>query len=272
MKSKLISLIFCASIGTLCSCSSENEEIKTSSLRIVTDIATRSVIESTEFEVGNTIGLFIPDYGTANIRARATYDYEWYLQQEIPLTETPTPVYAYYPYTDDYNNQTIEVNIVPDVVVTGQADYLYGKSQEDVSAISPKAFILFNHALARITLSIKYNGNDSSHNVLSNVCLQNVGDNKVIYVTGKMDIVTGKISCDQTGYISLDTNYILNRGTTHSFDMLVIPTTMNTEGMAELVFTINDSEYLKKYTIKMPAANWEAGKQYTYPISLNINK
>ena len=256
--------IFYWILGIIVLTSCENESfVKNSSLHITTDIITRSVIESASFANGDQIGVYTPNISPINVLA--TYDNKWILKSEISLIETPTPVYAYYPYTEDYDGHTIKVNIIPDAIVTGQADYLYGKSAEEVSAASPEAFIRFNHALARITLSIKRNTDDAGYGRLSNVCLQNTGKNTVISTSGQMNIMTGTISSTKAGYLSLNVNYTLDKEMTQNVDILVIPTAMEKEGMAELALTIDGSQYI----VKMPAATWEAGQQYTYPITIN---
>ena len=264
MKSTITLLLLCTGIIAFCSCSDENEGVvRNSSLRITTEIATRSVIESTSFNSGDQIGVFAFDANSTNVRA--TYINKWDLESDISLAEPPTPIYAYYPYTTDCDYQTVRVDIAPDAIVTGQADYLYGKSAEDVNATSPKALIRFKHALARITLSIKRSADDAGYGILSNVCLQNAGRNTVISTSGWMDVTTGKISSSGTGSISFDMNYTLSNETAQNVDILVIPIAMEKEGMAELALTIDGSQYM----VKMPAATWEAGQQYTYPITIN---
>lgn len=265
MKTRIISLFFLIGVFSFFSCNNNEERLETRNnlLRITTDIATRSVIESTSFNNGDQIGVFAFDANSTNVHA--TYGNKWDLESDISLTETPTPIYAYYPYTTDCDYQTFKVDIAPDAIVTGQADYLYGKSVEDVSATSPEALIRFNHALARITLSIKRSADDAGYGVLSNVCLQNTGSNTVILTSGWMDVTTGVISSTNAGSISFDMNYTLSNETAQNVDILVIPTAMEKEGMAELILTIDGSQY----TVNMPADTWEAGQQYTYPITIN---
>jgi len=274
MKTKIISFILFVGISFLLSCSNENEEvqnIQSSSLRITTDIATRSVIESTTFAPGDQIGIELLYGPTRNIRA--TYDNKWHLENSISLSVNPISVYAYYPYTKDFEYDMAKVDITPDAVVTGQADYLYGTSVKEVSATNPDAFIHFNHALARITLSIRRSADDIGSGLLSSVCLRNAGSNTAISTSGWMNISTGEIVSNEAmtgessgeGFISLDVDYTLSSETAQNVDILVIPTEMKTEGMVELELTIDDSQYI----VKMPAATWEAGGQYTYPITIN---
>lgn len=267
MKLKITSLLLCASMIGFYACSNENEEgqyTKSSSLRITTDITTRSVIESSTFNSGDQIGILASNGNQTNVCA--TYNNtKWTLEKSISLTETPALIYAYYPYRNDCRVQKVNVDITSDAIVTGQADYLYGMSAKEASATFPDAFIHFNHALARITLSIKRSAEDPGYGVLSKVRLQNAGSNKTIATSGWMDITTGEISDKVAGTISLDVDYTLSSETVQNVDILVIPAAMETEGMAELALTIDNSQYI----VKMPAATWEAEQQYTYPITIN---
>lgn len=267
MKLKITSLLLCTSMIGFYACSNENEEgqdTKSSSLRITTDITTRSVIESSTFNSGDQIGILASNGNQTNVCA--TYNNtKWTLEKSISLTETPALIYAYYPYRNDCRVQTVNMDITPDAIVTGQADYLYGVSAKEASTTFPDAFIHFNHALARITLSIKRSAEDPGYGVLSKVRLQNAGSNKTIATSGWMDITTGEISDKVAGTISLDVDYTLSSETVQNVDILVIPAVMETEGMAELALTIDGSQYI----VKIPATTWEAGQQYTYPITIN---
>ena len=93
MKSTITLLLLCTGIIAFCSCSDENEGVvRNSSLRITTEIATRSVIESTSFNSGDQIGVFAFDANSTNVRA--TYINKWDLESDISLAEPPTPIYA----------------------------------------------------------------------------------------------------------------------------------------------------------------------------------
>jgi hypothetical protein len=100
MKLKITSLLLCASMIGFYACSNENEEgqyTKSSSLRITTDITTRSVIESSTFNSGDQIGILASNGNQTNVCA--TYNNtKWTLEKSISLTETPALIYAYYPY------------------------------------------------------------------------------------------------------------------------------------------------------------------------------
>ena len=263
MKSKVVFLSLCICMMILSSCKNGEEESIANSalLRITTDIQTRSVIESTTFTTGDNIGIyFLGKYYFATYEEN-----EWSFGKEpVLLTENPTPVYAFYPNSGDYTDGKLSIRLGEEDI-TQQKDYLYGKSNEDVDSNNPEAHIHFKHALARITLSIKRNPNDIGTGLLSNIRLQNVEENTSIANGGWMNIITGDITEKTVGPVSVNTKYTLSSETTQNVDILVIPTVMENEGMAELVLNIDGFPYI----VKMPAATWEAGQQYTYPITIS---
>lgn len=263
MKSKVVFLFLCIGMIILSSCKNDEEKSIANGalLHITTDIQTRSVIESTTFTAGDNIGIyFLEKYYSATYEEN-----EWSFGKEpVQLTGNPTPVYAFYPNSGDYTDGKLSIRLSEEDI-TQQNDYLYGKSNEDVDNNNPEAHIHFKHALARITLSIKRNPNDTGTGLLSNICLQNIEKNISIANGGWMNIITGDITEKTVGPVSVNMKYTLNSETAQNVDILVIPTVMENEGMAELVLNIDGFPY----TVKMPAATWEAGQQYTYPITIN---
>ena len=67
------------------------------------------------------------------------------------------------------------------------------------------------------------------------------------------------------GAIKINTNLTLNSETEQKVDMLVIPRTLSNAGELTLELTIDG----KPYIVNMPATTWEAGQQYTYPITIS---
>lgn len=259
------------SIIALCACTNnefgdDEQNVLDSSLRIHTEIVTRSVIETTSFADGDTIGLFVSNPAYDNVRAE--YDGTNWSFERIELGETPTPIYAYYPYRNRaVGTNLISVNLTPTALVDGPIDYMYGQSTYDVNIDSPDAHITFKHALARITLSIKRDANDNGDGFLSHVCLRNTNRNTVISYAGMLDLTTGIISDRENGVIALDTDCYIPTETSQEIDLTVIPVSIESEDMAEFELTIDNRPYI----IKVPVANWEAGKQYVYPITINRN-
>lgn len=264
MKSKVISYFLLAGAVIQSSCTNEGDEVLSGAgahLRITTEIQTRAVIESNTFSLSDQIGVFA---GGENNNVLAIYDYQWYLMKEIPLTESYQTVYAYYPYTENCDGWAVPVDLTPDAVVRGQADYLYGASVNAVNAANPDATIHFNHALARITFAIKRGAGDVGDTWLSKVALRNAGNSTNIAVSGYMNVETGDISNREAGNIAVIANCVLNRETAQNVDILVMPTALS-EGDAELALTIDGSLYV----VELPAVEWIAGQQYTYPVTIN---
>ena len=267
MKSKIFTILFAlTAILQFVACTNEEGSIDNSmqDLRISTSIESRAVITSTTFLPGDDIGVFLPEQTKkANVKVHCTYGNSWELSERIPLTANEEPVYAYYPYTEDYDGQNIPVHI------DGCTDYLYGKSQGNVSMTNPEAHLIFKHALARITLSFKLGSANSSPKVLSEVILRNINENTAISNFGWMNITNGEIKEKATGNIQYKlADGEIQSNTTLNIEMLVIPTIIETDNQVEVACLIDG----KQYVIPMPASTWEAGQQYTYPITINISK
>ena len=267
MKSKIFTILFAlTAIIQFVACTNEEGIIDNSmqDLRISTSIESRAVITSTTFLPGDDIGVFLPEQTKkANVKVHCTYGNDWELSQRIPLTANEEPVYAYYPYTEDYDGQNIPVQI------DGYTDYLYGKSQGNVSMTNPEAHLIFKHALARITLSFKLGSANSSPKVLSEVILRNINENTAISNFGWMNITNGEIKEKTTGNIQYKlADGEIQSNTTLNIEMLVIPTIIETDNQVEVACLIDG----KQYVIPMPASTWEAGQQYTYPITINISE
>lgn len=273
---KSIFLCMLALVGVSCTNDNEHASLPESKLCITAKIAsTRAVIESTTFESSGRIGLCLPQIGYYDITAFYNpFDKSWTMDDEVILTSQSDWVYAYYPYTgaDVVDGTSVRVDIRPDVfysnyLIEGQADYLYGMSAKEVNASNPDAYITFRHALARVTLSLTRNLNDAGFGHLSRVELAaNASLGNAIALGGVMDMQSGEISPDEFGNLVLEADMYLDE-TAQTFDLLVIPCTL-TEGSVELSLTIDG----QLYRVPMPAGEWVAGQQYTYPIDVSRRK
>lgn len=278
IKFNILSLLLGTSIMTFTSCTSEvSDEVfdsQSNLLQIKTDIKTRSVITGSEFSANEQIGIYAlkendSEYASRSSNLSAAYKGDGYWEQDfsLPLTNETAYIYAYYPY-DQYNESTtVNINITPYArkeIIPGQVDYLYGQYAK-VNASNPVAQLSFKHALARITLAIKRSANDAGSGALSQVCLRNVPGNNAISTSGTMDITTGRITPEknENAAIILTDNYNLTT-TVQNVDILVMPIEI-ADNEVEVALTIDGSLYITK----LPNANWEAGKQYTYPITIN---
>lgn len=277
MDFKIKLLFLCANAIILFSCSSNEEEKnivdRSNNLRITTEIQTRSVIESASFASGDEIGLYLlntdkKEYKDGYSNITATYNNSWNLNRSVSLTKENAIVYAYYPYSPNASLSSIAIDLTPNET-SGQTDYLYGKSEEAVNMDNVEARITFKHALARVTFSIRRAVDDTGSGILSKVQLRNTsGGYQTIANSGTMNITTGVISPtkDKNASITLNTNYILTSSNSQQIDFLIIPTEFS-DNYVDLLLTIDNAPYI----VKLPAANWKAGQQYTYPITINRN-
>ncbi|MBV3638707.1 fimbrillin family protein [Bacteroides cellulosilyticus] len=263
---KSLVYFFACGVLLLASCqNSEDEPIaKQVSLHITTDIQTRAM-NSTTFSEGQQIAVNVFDkWHTATYNGK-----EWVFDEDIPLTDTSVPVYAFYL---DGAKQTIEKNRL--FVTAGyineyretEDDYLYGKSSNDVNTGNATAHIHFFHIKARITLAITCNADRS----LAYIGINNIGDNTCIKPNANFSWESGDYIGNTygDGIDISNIDYQLSSKNVLNIDIYVVPMTIEKDGMAELQFTIGGFPY----TVGIPAVTWEAGKHYTYPITININE
>lgn len=281
-------LLLLAGMGTMSSCEQEQNGLTSVTeadnlLQIQTAITgTRAVVTGTSFQEGDNISVIVP--GNDNLSIRTVLQNEkWSLSEAVALTDAETYVYATYPYNEEIVVKTVTANGMAmwtyqqDIDISyhagnGQNDYMYGVSAETVSMSNPTAYIEFKHALARITLSLSKGADDVGNGVVSKVVLQNRSANDtdaVIHTSGTFIVNTytqkGYISAkhDITAKIEVPTECTLSTSSPQAIDLLVIPTTINED--AEIILTIDGSPY----SFTLPAATWEAGEQYTYPITVH---
>lgn len=265
----LKSLVYFLACGILLLTSCQNGEdepiAKQTLLRLTTDIRTRAM-NSTTFSEGQQIAVNI-----FNKWHTATYNGKnWIFDEDIPLTDKSVSVYAF--YLDGEGQGWIEKDYL--YVNEGyineyrksERDFLYGKSNNEVNVDHPTAHIHFCHIKARITLAITCNTDRS----LTYIGFKNIGDNICIKPNAYFSWESGDyVGASYGNGISLfDINYQLSAKNTLNVDIYVVPITIEKEGIAEFQFTIGGFPY----TIGIPAVTWEAGKHYTYPITINVKE
>ena len=265
---------------------------KGSLLKIRTSVAdTRGVITGTTFQEGDEIGICVTtidghDYTGNSQNIRATYTgSDWELERDVELTDDEAIVYAYYPYSANATD-SIDIYLNP-TTTPEQTDYLQGSCQ-GVSINNTTANIRFNHVLTRITLAITKGANDVGEGKITAARIEN----NVIVITfpngqqalnyadvldteGKMSIKLGnvrKIASSGANYIELPLNCAISSSTVQNIDFLVFPYADSespkiVKGVKAFI-TIDGSEYSFMLDEN---PTWEAGQQYTYPITISRN-
>ena len=181
----------------------------------------------------------------------------------IKLGTTPITAYAYYPNNNHTKYSNLKLTVVTDYT---NYDYLYGCSEELTQSHS-EANIKLKHALARVILSVTKKSNSSYNKEVLRFTLW--GD-KNIYSSGILDITTGEIT--NLTYNSKDgahtdyTEFVPSSEATQ-IEMFAIPTSFKEK---EAFFNYIEREvgnYSGKIqSVYLPASEWKAGYQYTYPI------
>lgn len=279
-------LLTLGAIG-IASCSQEEDNAvmqeKGNLLKIETSIAeTKAIVTGTEFKTGDQISVITP-WDVDYFNNLATYDGNWQMK-EVMLPENPSIVGAVYPYEAGLRREEVRAAGIAwwvyrqDVDLTykedGQTDYMYGLSTNEVSLSDGTARIQFQHALARITLALTKSGNDVGEGLVSRVILRNRSTEDFYAVISNKGIFTvdtrlqkGYIYGDKdaTATIEVPAKCALSSTVVQNIDMLVIPTTINED--AEFVLTIDGNDY----NFIIPQSEWEAGQQYTYPVTISRN-
>ena len=264
-----VTLLMLGAIG-FASCSQEDDDVviqeKGNLLKIRTSVAdSRGVITGTTFQQGDEIGICVTtvdghDYTGNSQNIRATYTgSDWRLERDVELREDEAIVYAYYPY-DAHATDSIDINLAP-ATTPEQTDYLYGNCQ-GVSLNNSTANIRFNHALARITLAVTKGVNDVGEGVVSAAKIVNGYYTFRVHPTGELVRLQGN-SISIKGKMSVKTGEIvkINNGKKNAEGSLLIPL-----GGICAILTIDG----KDYEISLPnVLRYEAGQQYTYPITVN---
>lgn len=294
---RISGLLLCTAL--MFSCSSEddgNATMKDDSrtLKIEATMAdTRAVVTGTTFSEGDKIGIYVTEkYGTwyeewaQNVLT--SYDgVAWKMRDELQVKEDVSPyVSAYYPYSEGtfvtmeegHYAPKVTIDINPDVVTEGQADWLYASAWPSKSS-AYTAKLTFNHALARVTLGIKKSATDVGKGVISKVRVTNadmykgdvlLGKNNRLFTKGYMSLETGEITRIED---DSDTILILNQSLTlteqyQDIDLLLMPSNANpyyTGGGYNIELTIDGFPYV----MNINPTTLQAGRRYYYRVAVN---
>lgn len=207
--------------------------------------------------------------------------------QSFKLNANPAYLFGYFPH-----NSTVSASETNIPVKAGYTDYMYGK-EGNQSGTTNKTLVM-NHAMSILSFTFRNNGNTGNCK-LQGIKLKNLP------VSGKMDLITGKITPDASGEVNLAAYESTNMynpqapdGSTgfaaeYTFKTQPIGTVNpsgstyveNTGKFHAIVFpSDNPGNYQidikvdgKIKTINFSAANnslkWEAGKRYIYNIALS---
>lgn len=290
IKSIIASSLLMAGMITFSSCSNDEDTMiqGDNMLKITTNIAdTRAVVTGTEFVKGDEIGVFVTnlnDYkytdNSLNIKTVNNGNNTWTMFSNVALRNGEgATVKAYYPYNPAtvVNGDSISIDITPNAQ-TGQPDIMYACADANLS--NPSAYLSFKHTLARVTLAITKSSTDVGEGKITNVKVENgfyhEGARGNYFSTlGTLNLKTGSIRriVDSNATISFATDCTIKQDVPQKIDLLffpiswgpLIPMPMGQAGNARVTLEIDGYPYMFSFG----RATWVAGKQYTYPITVN---
>ena len=217
------------------------------------DMLTRAVIDGTTFptDKGN-IGLFLfkdelaeTPYGPSGY-TNVKYEYnstksKWTASPSIWVGSTPGHLYGYYPYSATATN----VKAIPVKSSLNGDDVMYATKQTVTDATASQTSITMNHALARVSITVKNNGYIGAAK-LSEI---KFADAKTS-LSGSLDATTGAISgttrADVTLTVPSGNQTITSDGTT--YECLLVPSEKE-ESKQEVKLTLTIDGVNKEATL-----------------------
>lgn len=221
---------------------------------------TRTVITGNTLPDGSQLGIFAVNGGDqiAYENIFSTYTgKQWTIAETVYLTESEKWIYAYYPYSEKAELNSVSVN------TREQVDYLYGYAVDannqmtTVNVASPKANILLKHAMSRVTLHIKKAKANEKNSVVNSVILAGVP------LSATLDIRNGDMKVANNGDLVINSMLIKLTDEGENVDILIPP--MTNAAWSNMLTLNIDAKY---YSVQIPANEWKAGQQYTYTVEV----
>ena len=252
MNTKYISLAALAIVAALASCTENPIETPADStgladleLTSVNSVQTKVAIDGTTFPRDGEIGLFLyadEDATQAYGDGYANVDYsynstkgKWTSSPSIKVGSTPGYLYGYYPYKSDYT----DVKEIPVSSSVNGDDVMYATRQTVTDKTAANTSIVMNHALARVSITVKNNGY-TGDSKLSNIKFSGAG----IAMEGTLNAIGGGITAtksDVTLSVPETDRTITATGTT--YDCLLVPSdTDDTKQTVDLTLTIDGQD------------------------------
>lgn len=207
----------------------------------------RAAIDGTTFPQAGHIGLFLfKDEGATTLYAESgcsnvDYSYnssksKWTANPSIKVGSETGYLYGYYPYSSEATN----IKAIPVSSSLNGDDVMYATKQTVTSQTASQTSIIMNHALARVSITVKNKGYTGAAK-LSSI---KFADAKTS-VSGSLDATTGTISgttkADVTLNVPSDNQTVTSDGTL--FECLLVPSEVDSDKQdVTLTFTIDGSE------------------------------
>ena len=215
MNIKHISLAFAAAAALLAGCAkspietpSDTKGLTDLELTHVGSTEVKSVIDGTDFPTEGEIGLFLftdeaatTPYGeTGYTNAKYAYNStkgKWTASPSIKVGSTPGYLYGYYPYSSEAES----IKTIPVASSLDGYDVMYASKQNSpiTDQTASQTAITMNHALARVSITVKNNGYTGNAK-LTSIKFAGAKTSE----TGTLDATTGTISGTTMADVTLD--------------------------------------------------------------------
>ena len=182
----------------------------------------------------------------------------WELPQEILPTNSNLKMCAYFPY----QKEKIKEYMVPFGTYKYDEDVLWGVSNT-LNEQAPNASIRMRHAMARVIFSIAGTANVLETTIITDFTLANRDETSGIPTYGYLNTYTGDFeNCTYNLPVTRSTK-LYPTDVAKNIEVLMFPA----EFSSEAVLLILGTEDGHQLSVNLPQAHWEAGHQYTYPIT-----
>lgn len=182
----------------------------------------------------------------------------WKLPQEIFPANTNLKMCAYFPYQKGNSEEYMN----PFGTYKYDEDVLWGTS-DTLNEQTPDASIQMQHTMARVIFSITGTANVLETTIITDFMLANRNEASGIPTYGYLNIYTGNF--ENFTYelpITRSTNFHPT-DVAKDIEVLMFPAEFSNEAALLTLKTENGHEL----SVNLPQARWEAGHQYTYPIT-----
>ena len=238
MNTKHISLAALAIVAVLTGCTknpieapSDSKGLADLELASVNSVQTKAAIDGTTFPADGEIGLFLFEnetatqaYGDGYENIKYTYNStkeKWTASPSIKVGSTPGYLYGYYPYI----STTTDIKAIPVASSLNGDDVMYAEKVSNVTdATASQTAITMNHALARVSITVKNNGytGDAKLTKIKFYGAEIAPTGTLNAIDGKITAEKDEVSLDVTG----DAQTITAAGTT--YECLLVPSEVET--------------------------------------------
>lgn len=183
----------------------------------------------------------------------------WKLPQEILPTSTKLKMCGYFPYQEKYSYSEY---LIPFGTYKYDEDVLWGVSNI-LDEQTPDASIQMQHAMARVVFSITGTATVLETTVITNFRIANRNEASGIPTYGYLNLYSGDFERCSYGEDIYRSTQLHPTDVAQNIEILTFPAEFSNEA-ARLTLGTKDGHQV---SVNLPETRWEAGHQYTYPVT-----